>query len=206
MIVVPLAFLKHHVQQTSVELLALISHIEEVEEMVVARSEDINFEELIKRLHSCNKRLVKLQRRWHFETKLASLIKDLVDNFEKPKPNSTQINIAGLNMGEGGHCHILNNSLSTTADASSSDIREGKDFRTLESNVILQMRLSIASEYDLSALPRRIQNQFTTVRITRETLMRYKLIPVRCSIWLLSAILEPPLNWRRIPDRSQRLP
>ena len=168
MIVVPLAFLKHHVQQTSAELLALIAHVEEVEEMVVARSEDVNFEELIKRLHSCNTRLIKLQRRWRFEKELASLLKDFVDDIEKPKPNSTQINISGLTMAEGGQCYILNNGLPTSADATSGVIREGKGFRMMESNVVLQMRLSMASEYDLSVLPRRIQNQFTTVRIIQK--------------------------------------
>ena len=206
MIVVPLAFLKHHVQRTSAELLTLISHVEEVEGMVVARSEDINFERLIKILHSCNTRLVKLQRRWHFETELASLLKEFVDNFEKPKPNSTQINVSGLNMGTDSHCYILNNGLSTGANASFSGVREGKDFRTLESNVVLQMRLSMASEYDLSVLPRRIQNQFTTVRIMKKNLIGHELIPGRCLTWLHSVILKPPLNWRRIPDRLQRLP
>jgi hypothetical protein len=182
MIVVPLAFLKHHVQQTSAELLVLISHIEEVEKMIVIGSDEINFEMLIKRLHSCNSQLVKLQRRWHFEPELASLITEFVNNFEKTKPYSPQIHIQDLSMDEGRQCYIRINGPSTPERSISSGLRKGKYFRALESNVMLQMRLSMASEYDLNVFPRRITSQFTTVRSNIGTLIRYELMTIRYSI------------------------
>jgi hypothetical protein len=84
MISIPLELLNHHVKQTSKDLSDLINCVEEIENIVATNShhgtDKVDFSRLIHRPHSCNTNLIKLERVWHFEFKLAHWTQDFIDS------------------------------------------------------------------------------------------------------------------------------
>ena len=79
MVIILLKLLRYQTQQMSERLANLIGQVEEVESDVAGGLPTTNFDVLIRKLHSCNTDLIKLDRRWHFENQLALSIRDLID-------------------------------------------------------------------------------------------------------------------------------
>jgi hypothetical protein len=165
MVLIPLAILKHHVQQTARDLAKLMRRVAEVEEAVV-QGDTTEFDKLIRELHSCNTSLVNLQRRWHFESTLASAVCEFIDDYGKP---ATSFNFTvNRNVFESGVIFNISNEAQNNLIETQEPIAglaSTKEYRTLRSDAGLQSRLSRTSEYDLSVLPRRIKNQFIAVSI-----------------------------------------
>ena len=162
MIVMPLAILQHQVQQTSGRLANLIRVVEEVESTVAAGSQTADFSDLVQKLHSCNTNLIKLERRWHLQDKLASSIQDFINVYKSPITRAQNINFSKCEFRGKSNFYFQNEGQDKTVPAG--DFQNDTYFRKLDSDSTLQGKLSRASEYDLSVLPRRISNQFTAVR------------------------------------------
>ncbi|KAH7344282.1 hypothetical protein BKA66DRAFT_577022 [Pyrenochaeta sp. MPI-SDFR-AT-0127] len=162
MVVVLLAILRHQVQQTSRRLANLIRQVEEVESTVAAGSQTADSSELVQKLHSCNTNLIKLERRWHFQDKLASSIQDFINMYKCPMTRGQYIEFSRCTFEGMSTLNFMNEGQKETVPAS--DFQNDTYFRKLDSDSTLQGKLSRAAEYDLSVLPRRISNQFTTVR------------------------------------------
>jgi hypothetical protein len=162
MVIVPLAILRHQVQQTSRRLADLIRQVEEVESTVAAGSQTADFNDLVQKLHSCNTNLIKLERRWHFQDKLACCIQDSIDVYKSPMTRTQNIEFSNCNF-EITTFNMHNDG--RTEKMPAGDFQNDTYFKKLDSDSTLQGKLSRAAEYDLSVLPRRISNQFTTVRL-----------------------------------------
>lgn len=92
--VVPLTLLRIHIDHTSAKLAELILRVETVERAVLNSSNIADFTHLIRTLHACDADLIKLERRWHFEGKLASAISDIIDKY------TVNIRLANLRWAE----------------------------------------------------------------------------------------------------------
>ncbi|KAH6668577.1 hypothetical protein F5X68DRAFT_249344 [Plectosphaerella plurivora] len=86
---------------------------------------------LIRELNRCNADLLRLETRWNFERKLSATIREVIDEY------------------------ILRQS------SQNSNVKNDQYFTAVLEHLMLQDRLSQSSEYGISILPRRIQNQFS---------------------------------------------
>lgn len=113
----------------------------------------------IQELHSCNTDLIKLERRWRFQSQLSSSIQEFLDMYKGVSQNVVHFDALTL-TGKS----VLNVYQSGGGDTSNvMDLRGKESFKTLDSDANYQKKLGTASEYDLSVLSRRIENQFTAV-------------------------------------------
>lgn len=161
MVVMPLVLLRHQVQQTSRKLADVIRRVEEVESAVTASSQTVDFNDLVQKLHSCNTDLIKLERRWHFQDKLASSIQEFINSYKSPI-NSQSNNFSGCTFQ--GPVDFHHEGQTETNPVHAIEPQNDTYFRKLDSDSTLQGKVSRASEYDLGVLPRRVSNQFTAVR------------------------------------------
>ncbi len=164
LLVVPLTLLQLHVDLTSSTLAELIQRVESVESKVLSSASGVaDFDTLIRALHACNTDLIKLERRWTFEMKLAASSLAVINKYRQPSTNFQELNFGGCTF------HGPVNFESGGSGGPSAEQRHGstigttKSFKMLESFAVLQERRSRAIEYDLGVLPRRIANQFTAV-------------------------------------------
>jgi len=106
--------------------------VEEAEGAVATGSQSINFEALIKQLHSCNTDLIKLERRWHFETILASSILSFIDAYKRPIANHQEVKLDRFVIQDRGKCNISilsDGNVKSEQNLDVNDFRNGKDFR-----------------------------------------------------------------------------
>lgn len=129
----PLLVLRLHVADTTKALAELLHQVGEAENQIQNPSQDLA--KVIRTLHRCNTQLVKLDRRWHFEQRLSAAISEAIEKYKSHTSRISELHRQRLEL----HWQRL------------------YDFS------ILQKSLSKASEYDLSVLPRRIENQFTAI-------------------------------------------
>jgi hypothetical protein len=138
-LLIPLRVLELHVEYTSSALATLTRKVSEAEAQILDPLQLKDFDIIIRDLHKYNADLMTLERRWHFERKLSATIREVI---EKQKRDWI--------LFSNPHDKI-------------------EDFQNycdrVDDNSMLQEKLSQASEYDLGILPRRIQNQFTTVKV-----------------------------------------
>lgn len=166
MVLAPLAILRQNIRHTTLGLSSLINRIEQIEKIVESSDHcPIEVHTTIQSLHSCNTSLIKLERRWRFESILASSIREFIDTYKKPIKNHQDIKMENFNVAPEGHLtvHINYENQQSREVYNTGRIDNTKSFRRLDSDVSLLSRLSRGSEYDLGVLPRRIQNQFTAV-------------------------------------------
>lgn len=175
MVIMPLELLRYHIQQTCQRLSKLIEQVEEVESNVADGLPTTDFEVLVRKLHSCNAELLKLERRWHFEDQLASSIQKFIDGYKQPRALSQNIDFTHCNIvsNEGGAIKFQFSNEGREETLHASKLQDEKYFKKLDSDSALQSRLSRTSEYDLKVLPRRISNQFTAVRPLQRALHTY---------------------------------
>ncbi|KAI7975327.1 hypothetical protein EIK77_003708 [Talaromyces pinophilus] len=166
MMFVPIEIMKRHAKDTAETLRSLIQRVMVIEEMVATNSTVLDFGSLTGELHELNTLVVKLQRRWRFETTLIDSICEFIDYYQEPV-SSVNLNLVDSNFTAQGNM-IFN--IGPKSEEDSREERESRDklintkeFRTLRSTAILQRRLSRTSEYDLSVLPERIKNAFAAV-------------------------------------------
>ncbi|KUJ07802.1 uncharacterized protein LY89DRAFT_789480 [Mollisia scopiformis] len=77
--IIPLIILKHHVLMTTSKLESLMKEVGAIESrMSGADRLTLDFDDIILKLHLCNKNLVDLERRWRFESHLADTIRDFI--------------------------------------------------------------------------------------------------------------------------------
>jgi hypothetical protein len=166
LVVVPLTLLRLHVDHTSAKLAELLLRVENVERQVLNSSDIADFDSLIRTLHACDADLIKLERRWHFEGKLAAAVSDVIGQYKQPRSNYQEVQFRGcqINPAEGGNV-IFNLSNSSVEPMDASGVQNTKPFKLLDSVAVLQRQRCRASEYDLGVLPRRIRNQFTAVGV-----------------------------------------
>jgi|SRR5579862_1960097 len=169
MVLIPLAILRYHVRQTARDLAELMRRVAEVEKAVV-QGDTTEFDKLIRELHSCNTSLVNLQRRWHFESTLASAVCEFINDYGKPT-TSFNFNVNRSVFNSDVVFNVVNNAQNDLPETQEpiANLANTKEYRTLRSDAGLQSRLSRTSEYDLSVLPRRIKNQFIAVSILTNT-------------------------------------
>jgi hypothetical protein len=158
LIQLPLTFLQKHVFLTTQQLKSLISGVEKVER-VVARGADIDrLKALIGELHSYNMDLIKLERRWRFQSELGITIEKFLCAYK--------------NDGSEADAHSNQYDFKRRDEAEQADfqgqengrfVRDHTYFQMLVSKVGFQRAMGNASEYDLNVLSRRIDNQFTAV-------------------------------------------
>lgn len=151
MIYLPLIFLAYQVKQSSGKLANLILQVEQVESIVSSRTHTANLNDLIHTLHSCNTNLIKLERRWNFQEQVASSIQGLLDTYKDP---TKRPKVYERRLNKQYEWHIL---------YAQGNFTTGIQFVRLESEVILQSKMSRALEYDINVLQRRISDQFTAV-------------------------------------------
>jgi hypothetical protein len=184
MVYLPIEFLKLHVKDSKDTLATLNAELASIEEKVGSEpSDDSNktdFGPLIKQLHSLNSRLIKLQRRWHFQTALSSAIIAFLGYYAT---STKSYNAQGVtfNAGYGGTIaieHLTSNvSIDNPQEGPLEAIAKTPEFRILRDSATLQSKLSLALEYDLNVLPKRIKNQSAAVS--------YK-TPQKCSFYKLT--------------------
>ncbi|TAQ88905.1 hypothetical protein B7494_g2752 [Chlorociboria aeruginascens] len=163
MIIVPIIILRHHIRFSSKALESLTNRVQKIEQNVAAAAvEQIDFNRIIRDLHLCNTDLIKLERRWRFETHLASAIREFLTTYKQPPNRRQEISFSQCRI-EGTSFTINTGSEEDTGMNNKFALQNDTFFKKLDSDSMLQNRLSDASEYDLSVLPRRIQNQFTAV-------------------------------------------
>jgi hypothetical protein len=171
LIVVPLTLLRLHVDQTSAKLTELIRRVEEIELHVLDSSAIEDFDPLIRALHACDADLIKLERRWNFERKLAAEVLRVIDRYKQPDRNYQDVQFRECIFNPSSHGNVnFNFSNSPTEHMDASRFQDMKPFKLLDSVAVLQRQRSHASEYDLGVLPRRIHNQFTAVGGAASTL------------------------------------
>ncbi|KFZ16902.1 hypothetical protein V501_02015 [Pseudogymnoascus sp. VKM F-4519 (FW-2642)] len=172
-VILPLEFLLRHIRQVSETLVKLTTEVSCIEDIVIDGSKSpahpeqlvssINhtFKGLINRLHICNREIVKLRRRWHFQMTLARTIVELIE-IHDPRIAAAQrneINIVGdLHLREGSSVHFVNDT-----NDHRNNITDSREYRQLLSVASLQHKLSQSLEYDLDVLPTRISNQFNAI-------------------------------------------
>jgi hypothetical protein len=156
---IPVQFLHQHVSETSEKLSGLISRVENVESIVASGAEGHHLKPLIQELHSCNTDLIALERRWRFQSQLASSIQDFLNMYKGVPQNA--VYIEAIHMNGTGDFNLYQSGGGDTSNAA--DLRGQENFRALDSDANYQRKLGSASEYDLSVLSRRIENQFTAV-------------------------------------------
>jgi hypothetical protein len=118
----------------------------------------------IQELQSCNTDLIKLERRWRFQSQLASSIQDFLNMYKTNVSQNNMVQFNNLHVRDGGK--VVVNQGQNKANGigpGTTDLSVEKGFRALDSDTNFQRRLVTASEYDLSVLSRRIANQFTAV-------------------------------------------
>ncbi len=164
LLVVPLTLLQLHVDLTSSTLAELIRRVESVESKVLASASGVaDFDTLIRALHACNTDLIKLERRWNFEMKLAASFLAVISQYRQPSTNFQELNFGGCTFHGPVNFESGGSGGPSAEQRHDSTIGTTKSFKMLESFAVLQERRSRAIEYDLGVLPRRIANQFTAV-------------------------------------------
>lgn len=166
MLLIPIAIMRKHARDTARILKSLLRQVSAIEEEVADGSRELELDTLTGKLHRFNTELVKLQRRWYFETTLIDSICDFIDSYREPVASS---HLTFVNTEFKAANNILF-SISGNSDEVSREERESRnklvhtrEYLTLRSSAILQRRLSRTSEYDLGVLPKRIKNAFATV-------------------------------------------
>lgn len=167
MIVVPLLFLDHHVRFLTEKLADLIQRVELIERNVSAtQSTKLDFNDLIHELHACNRDLITLERRWRFQNQLDYSIREFIGRYKQSSNRTQDVKFFSCNFSGDGHTNIHIDSSNAEDKIAPEALQNDKDFKRLDSDSVMQSRLSESCEYDLSVLPRRITNQFTAVRLS----------------------------------------
>ncbi|KAH8683433.1 hypothetical protein BGZ61DRAFT_480485 [Ilyonectria robusta] len=78
LVMLPSRLLQVHIQNTSRTLSKLLKRVANVEAQILDHSTNQDFKAFIRELHACNSDLVKLERRWQFETKLSTTLADII--------------------------------------------------------------------------------------------------------------------------------
>ena len=163
LVLLPLEFLQEHVYQTGKQLADLISRVEDVERIVKRGAEIGKLKEQIQNLHSCNTDLIKLERRWRFQSDLSSAIVNFFNRYKSESSNLNSVTINRLHLEAGSEFQI--NQLGKEKNVDATSLQNDIDFIRMNTKVCFQKRLASASKYDLDVLSRRIENQFTAVCI-----------------------------------------
>ncbi|KAI9658341.1 MAG: hypothetical protein M1821_002474 [Bathelium mastoideum] len=181
---VPLILLKRYIEQTCTDRTELTKLVEQVEKTSTEDLRGADLSQLISDVAKANKDLIRLERRWHFESNALSWAHNLMNryksdategevrlnrlavqdegllNIQRP-PNVSSIHVIDSCI-RGKGTILIRGPLQDNAPAEPG-IESSRDFRELRSEVDSLRRLSQTSKYDLSVLPRRIENQFTAV-------------------------------------------
>jgi hypothetical protein len=115
MILVPLEILKRHIQFSSNVLGNLIKDVQQIEEDVAAADfEKIDFNDIIRRLHSCNTALINLEKRWRLENQLSTTIREFIATYKQPLTRSQDVKFFNCEFARGGTNTTTNIKLSLT--------------------------------------------------------------------------------------------
>ena len=82
MIFIPSFLLERHVKQTCSDLANLMKNVDELETAVAEESQHAELNDLIFKTTSCNASLIKLERRWHFETNALAVVQDFINSYQ----------------------------------------------------------------------------------------------------------------------------
>lgn len=88
LVMLPSRLLQVHIENTSQTLSKLLKRVANVEAQILDHSTNQDFKPLIRELHACNSDLVKLERRWKFETKLSTTLADIIRHCKPANPSS----------------------------------------------------------------------------------------------------------------------
>jgi hypothetical protein len=120
----------------------------------------------IHQLHACNTRLIKLERRWRFQTQLAASIHEFLDSHRQSQISRHEMNVK-IDEIHGGSVSIYNRGGIKEEAFDRTHLQNHPDFKALGNNVGFHKKLIGGAEYDLEVLSRRISNLFTAVSCCR---------------------------------------
>ncbi|KAF2231886.1 hypothetical protein EV356DRAFT_275498 [Viridothelium virens] len=183
MVFIALTFMEHHVDQSRSDLMNLMQEVDEIERWVTDDSRHSDLGEIVHRINSSSTALIRLERRWHFESNALLTIQDIIDKYKTMKLNktleikdfhiengsnvtvdlleNTPLKLSQVLIRDEGFMHIRANS--TREGLTGHQLEASTAFIALNSQSVSLRRRSRASEYDLRVLPRRIENQFAAV-------------------------------------------
>jgi Mg2+ and Co2+ transporter CorA len=184
MAMLPCIFLRHHVEQTTGELKTLIAGVEKIEMTIKKKAEIKELHDQIRQLHACNTTLVKLERRWRFQTQLAESIHEFLDSHRESQYNRREMKIK-IGQMHGGTVSLFNRGDVEEEAFDRTHLQNHPDFKALGNNVGFHKRLIRGAEYDLEVLSRRISNLFTAVSCYR--LISSSILLTWCKIFNLIA-------------------
>lgn len=154
----PLRFLHTYAINARTELYRLFARVQARETAIAEIDDSTNLRHQIQELHACNKNLIGLQNRWRFLDDLEQSIQDFLAQFKSVHIGG--VHISEINVGDGAHPQIkIDGSMVNNHELK---MQDDPDFQSIDSMAAYEARFVKASSRDLSIMPRRIDNSFTT--------------------------------------------